>query len=51
MIKIMFSLFTLEKYPVNNEEIVELNYANPFYIRKFTEIYQKIHELEWNKNT
>ena len=42
MIKIMFfSLFTFEKYPVNNEEIVELNYTKHFTFENAQEIYQK----------
>ena len=47
--KIMFSLFHIRKISVNNEEIVELNYAKAFYIRKCTRNLSKIHELEWNK--
>ena len=44
-----FHYFTFEKYPVNNEEIAELNYAKHFTFENAQEIYQKIHELEWNK--
>ena len=41
MIKSCFSLFHIEKYPVNNEEIVELNYAKHFTFENAQEIYQK----------
>ena len=45
----VFHYFTIEKYPVNNREIVELNYAKHFTFENAQEIYQKIHELDWNK--
>lgn len=40
---------TIEKYPVNESEISELSYAEHFNFKNSSEIYQKIHNLEWGK--
>ncbi|MGC4129905.1 MAG: tRNA (5-methylaminomethyl-2-thiouridine)(34)-methyltransferase MnmD [Bergeyella sp.] len=41
--------FGLEKYPVNESEIEELAYFELFENEKIKEIYQKIHQAEWEK--
>ena len=40
--------FTLEKYPVTNEEIEALDYAHLFERPEVQELYQKMHAAEWN---
>lgn len=40
---------TVEKYPVNLQEISELGYDSFFKSEKIKEYYLKIHECEWNK--
>ena len=37
----VFHYFTIEKYPVNNEEINRIELCKAFYIRKCSKIYQK----------
>ena len=41
--------FTLEKYPVNNNEIKELDYGSLFNDSKINQFYNQIHECDWNK--
>lgn len=40
---------TLEKYPVNNEEILELDYSSLFENENMRDINTQIHDCEWNK--
>lgn len=40
---------TLEKYPVNKEEILELDYSSLFKNENMHEINAQIHDCEWNK--
>ena len=42
--------FTIEKYPVNEDEIRNLNYDTYFENIQIKESYLKIHESEWNKS-
>lgn len=42
--------FSVEKYPVSNEEIKELDYGSIFNDDQFKEIYKKIHATEWNQS-
>jgi len=44
----IINYFTLEKYPINQSEIENLAYDELFNDSKFTEIYRKIHQTEWN---
>ncbi|MCU7613534.1 tRNA (5-methylaminomethyl-2-thiouridine)(34)-methyltransferase MnmD [Chryseobacterium sp. GMJ5] len=46
----IINYFTLEKYPINESEIENLDYSGLFDDKKFTEIYQKIHTSEWEKS-
>ena len=41
--------FTLEKYPVNDAEITELNYAQHFSDENFKNINEKIHHSVWEE--
>ncbi len=41
--------FTLEKYPINNEEVNALDYGSFFINKEISAIYQKIHLLKWNE--
>lgn len=41
--------FTLEKYPVKEEEIAELSYVKHFDFENSEIIYQKLHSSEWGK--
>lgn len=41
--------FTLEKYPILENEIDELSYVKHFNFENSENIYQKIHEVSWNK--
>lgn len=43
--------FTLEKYPVTEQEVKELDYGTFFNNPKITESYQKIHTANWNETT
>lgn len=45
----VFHYFTLEKYPVLPSEVVDLGYDLLFKDNNLKEIYQKIHETEWEK--
>lgn len=40
--------FTVEKYPINEEEVKNLDYDNFFENNKVKEAYSKIHESEWS---
>lgn len=42
--------YTLEKYPISKNEIVELDYGNLFNNQLIREIYLEIHSCEWNKS-
>ena len=42
--------FTLEKYPINESEIEDLAYFDLFDNPELKNIYQKIHEVEWEKS-
>lgn len=41
--------FTLEKYPVNTDEVQQLNYSTLFNNSDFADYNQKIHGCEWNQ--
>jgi len=41
--------FTLEKYPVNEDEVRELDYAEFFDFPKSKEIFEKIHSCQWGE--
>lgn len=45
----IINYFTLEKYPVTEDEINELNYVKHFNFENSEKIYNQIHILEWNK--
>ena len=45
----VIKFFTIEKYPINNSEIVELGYDSFFENPKMKEYYHQIHSCEWNK--
>lgn len=42
--------FTIEKYPVNEEEVKELDYASIFQKPEMAEINQRIHSCNWNES-
>lgn len=42
--------FTIEKYPVNEEEVRELDYAAIFQKPEMAEINQRIHSSNWNES-
>lgn len=46
----IINYYTLEKYPINESEIVNMNYFDLFEEPKLKELYQKIHTCEWNEN-
>nr|WP_234047753.1 tRNA (5-methylaminomethyl-2-thiouridine)(34)-methyltransferase MnmD [Chryseobacterium paridis] len=46
----VINYFSLEKYPINESEIKDLAYFELFDNIEFKEIYQKIHEAEWEKS-
>lgn len=48
--ELIIHYFTIDKYPVNPQEISELNYSELFSFENAEEIYQKIHHVEWNKS-
>ncbi|QBO59273.1 tRNA (5-methylaminomethyl-2-thiouridine)(34)-methyltransferase MnmD [Chryseobacterium salivictor] len=41
--------FTLEKYPINEREVNELDYGSIFHKTEMQEIYQRIHASNWNE--
>jgi tRNA U34 5-methylaminomethyl-2-thiouridine-forming methyltransferase MnmC len=43
--------FTLEKYPVNEIEVNELDYGAVFNEPELAKIYKQIHASDWNKTT
>ena len=47
----VFHYFTIEKYPVQDNEVKDLAYDSLFEGAQFSEIYQKIHTCEWNITT
>lgn len=40
--------YTIEKYPISEEEISLLSYASHFNFENSQEIYKKLHTLDWN---
>lgn len=47
----VFHYFTIEKYPVQDNEVKDLAYDSLFEGAQFSEIYQKVHTCEWNITT
>ncbi|WP_042722643.1 tRNA (5-methylaminomethyl-2-thiouridine)(34)-methyltransferase MnmD [Flavobacterium sp. B17] len=47
----VINYFTLEKYPINESEINDLAYFELFDNPEFKNIYQKIHQADWEKQT
>lgn len=45
----IIKFFTIEKYPINNSEIVELAYDSFFDHPKMKDFYHQIHACEWNE--
>ena len=45
----IINYFTIEKYPVNKEELDELSYAKHFNFENSVEVYQNLHQSEWGK--
>lgn len=43
------NFFTVEKYPISNEEVDELNHSKFINFPNSSEIYKKIHGCEWEK--
>jgi tRNA U34 5-methylaminomethyl-2-thiouridine-forming methyltransferase MnmC len=41
--------FSLEKYPINDTEIMELNHSSHFSTHNFMEIEKKIHQAKWGE--
>ncbi len=44
----IINYYTLEKYPVTNEEIAQLGYNTLFNQQEVQDFYKKIHAAEWN---
>ncbi len=47
----IINYFTLEKYPINESEMNDLAYFELFDNLEFKNIYHKIHQTEWEKET
>ncbi|MFX5615032.1 hypothetical protein ABTD63_17945, partial [Acinetobacter baumannii] len=47
----IINYFTLEKYPINESEMNDLAYFELFDNPEFKNIYHKIHQTEWEKET
>lgn len=47
----IINYFSLEKYPINANEVLELDYGSSFEDSDFKEFFSKIHTCEWNKKT
>lgn len=45
----IINYFTLEKYPITNDEISDLNYFEHFENQNLKEIYHKIHKANWEQ--
>ncbi len=45
----IINYFSLEKYPINRSEVVELGYDKLFDQEELKKSYYKIHEIEWDK--
>ena len=43
--------FTIEKYPVSEQEVKELDYGSIFQNSEIQDIYEKIHRINWNETT
>ena len=43
--------FTIEKYPVSEQEVKELDYGSIFQISEILDIYEKTHRINWNETT
>lgn len=46
----IINYFTLEKYPINESEMNDLEYFDLFDNPEFKNIYHKIHQTEWEKD-
>lgn len=46
----IINYFTLEKYPINESEIEDLEYFSHFDNPELKNIYQKIHQTDWEKS-
>ena len=46
----IINYFTIEKYPVNEQEVRELDYASIFEKPEMVEINQRIHSSNWNES-
>lgn len=46
----MIHYFTIEKYPVNEQEVRELDYSSIFEKPEMVEINQRIHSCNWNES-
>ncbi|CAD7815983.1 tRNA 5-methylaminomethyl-2-thiouridine biosynthesis bifunctional protein MnmC [Chryseobacterium aquaeductus] len=46
----IINYFTLEKYPINDSEVEKLAYFDHFDNPELKNIYQKIHQTEWEKS-
>lgn len=47
----VINYFTVEKYPVNIEEVSELDYGSSFEHPEIKDYYQKLHQCPWNEKT
>ena len=47
----VINYFTVEKYPVNIEEVSELDYGSSFEHPEIKDFYEKLHQCPWNVKT
>ena len=47
----VINYFTVEKYPVNIEEVSELDYGSSFEHPEIKDFYDKLHQCPWNEKT
>ena len=47
----VINYFTVEKYPVNIEEVSELDYGSSFEHPEIKDFYKKLHQCPWNEKT
>ena len=47
----VINYFTVEKYPVNIEEVSELDYGSSFEHPEIKDFYEKLHQCPWNEKT
>ena len=47
----IINYYTIEKYPVKEDEVLELDYSHFFEDPKIKNIYQQIHTCNWNEKT